>query len=80
MQPRRMSWHVTTRIDAEQVVVYHLLTEGRASVRLDDGSRLSLEAGDIVMIPHGDRHIVENGLRPARWTTANIWPTSFPRA
>lgn len=47
--------------EAEPVVVYHLLTEGRASVRLDDGSRLALEAGDIVMLPHGDRHVVENG-------------------
>jgi hypothetical protein len=48
-------------IDAEHVIVYHLLTEGRGSMRLDNGSRLNLEAGDIVMIPHGDRHIVENG-------------------
>ena len=47
--------------ETEHVIVYHLLTEGCASVRLDDGNRLRLEAGDIVMIPHGDRHIVENG-------------------
>jgi AraC-like DNA-binding protein len=47
--------------DTEHVIVYHFLTEGRASVRLDNGNRLSLEAGDIVMIPHGDRHIVEHG-------------------
>jgi AraC-like DNA-binding protein len=47
--------------ERECVIVYHLLTEGRASVRLDGGDRLSLAAGDIVMIPHGDRHVVENG-------------------
>lgn len=47
--------------DTEHVIVYHLLTEGRASVRLDSGNRLTLAAGDLVMIPHGDRHIVENG-------------------
>lgn len=45
----------------EHVIVYHFLTEGRASLRLEDGNRLALEAGDIVMIPHGDRHILENG-------------------
>jgi AraC-like DNA-binding protein len=28
---------------------------------LENGSRLNLDAGDIVMIPHGDKHIVENG-------------------
>ena len=47
--------------DTEHVIVYHLLTEGRAAVRLENGSRLALTAGDIVMIPHGDRHIMENG-------------------
>jgi hypothetical protein len=47
--------------DTEYVIVYHLLTEGRASVRLENGDRLALEAGDIVMLPHGDTHVVENG-------------------
>jgi AraC-like DNA-binding protein len=46
---------------AEHVIIYHLLIEGRASLRLDDGNRLDLNAGDIVMIPHGDPHIMENG-------------------
>lgn len=45
----------------EHVIVYHLLTEGRASAQLQNGERVSLQAGDIVMIPHGDPHIVENG-------------------
>ena len=47
--------------ESERVIVYHLLTNGRASVRLDNGDRLNLAAGDIVMIPHGDRHVLENG-------------------
>jgi AraC-like DNA-binding protein len=47
--------------DKEHVIVYHLLTEGRASLRLERGERLALTAGDIVMLPHGDRHIIENG-------------------
>jgi AraC-like DNA-binding protein len=51
------------RTHTEQVIVYHLLTEGRASARLENGERLNLEAGDIVMIPHGDKHILENGPR-----------------
>jgi AraC-like DNA-binding protein len=46
----------------EHVIVYHLLTEGRATVRLENGERVTLSAGDIVMIPHGHPHIVENGL------------------
>jgi AraC-like DNA-binding protein len=46
---------------AKHVIIYHLLTEGRASARLVDGKRLILEAGDIVIFPHGDAHILENG-------------------
>jgi AraC-like DNA-binding protein len=46
---------------SEHVIIYHLLTEGRASIRLQDGERMALKAGDIVMIPHGDAHTLENG-------------------
>ena len=45
----------------DNVIIYHLLTEGRASVRLNDGTCVNLKAGDIVMLPHGDPHIMENG-------------------
>ncbi len=46
---------------AGHIIIYHLLTEGRASARLIDGERMSLAAGDIVVFPHGDAHILENG-------------------
>lgn len=46
---------------ARHVIIYHLLTEGRASARLVDGERVMLEAGDIVIFPHGDAHFIENG-------------------
>jgi AraC-like DNA-binding protein len=46
---------------AEHVIIYHLLTEGRASARVEDGERVNLEAGDVVIFPHGDPHIIENG-------------------
>jgi len=43
------------------VIIYHFVTEGRASARLVDGQRILLQAGDIVIFPHGDAHILENG-------------------
>src|SRR5215467_11511369 len=46
---------------ARHVIVYHLLTQGRASARLVDGERIALDTGDIVIFPHGDAHILENG-------------------
>jgi AraC-like DNA-binding protein len=47
---------------AEHVIVYHFLTEGRASARLEEGERIDLGAGDVVIFPHGDPHIIENGV------------------
>jgi len=48
---------------AGHVIIYHLLTEGHASARLLDGDRIALESGDLVIFPHGDSHIIENGPR-----------------
>jgi len=44
-----------------RVILYHFLTEGRAYLRLHDGSREELAAGDIVILPHGDEHFLGNG-------------------
>jgi AraC-like DNA-binding protein len=38
------------------VIIYHLLCEGRATVALHDGTRISLVAGDLITFPHGDPH------------------------
>jgi AraC-like DNA-binding protein len=46
---------------AGHVIIYHLLTEGRASARLVNGERILLDEGDIVIFPHGDAHFIENG-------------------
>lgn len=43
------------------VIIYHLLTEGRAFASLEDDRRIPLTAGDIVVFPHGDAHIIGNG-------------------
>jgi len=46
---------------AGHVIIYHLLTEGRATARVPDAERVTLSAGDVVIFPHGDAHIIENG-------------------
>jgi len=43
------------------VVIYHLLTHGRAYAYVGQGPRIQLAAGDIVVLPHGDSHIMGNG-------------------
>ncbi|HWR49643.1 MAG TPA: AraC family transcriptional regulator [Bryobacteraceae bacterium] len=46
---------------AGHVIIYHLLTEGRGFAGLEHGERIPLTAGDIVIFPHGDSHIMGNG-------------------
>jgi AraC-like DNA-binding protein len=51
--------------EAGHLILYHFLTEGRAYAKLPDGRREELAAGDIVIFPHGDAHVLGNG-SPAR--------------
>jgi len=46
---------------AGHLIMYHLLTEGRAYAKLPDGRREELTAGDIIVFPHGDAHFLGNG-------------------
>jgi AraC-like DNA-binding protein len=46
---------------AEHVIIYHLLTEGQAFFRTEEGERITARAGDVIVFPHGDRHWIENG-------------------
>jgi AraC-like DNA-binding protein len=48
--------------DPKHVIVYHLLTEGRGYAHVEDDTRpVPLQAGEIVIFPHGDPHILGNG-------------------
>jgi AraC-like DNA-binding protein len=47
--------------EAQHLIIYHYLTEGRAYAELLDGPRELLNAGDIVIFPHGDAHLLGNG-------------------
>jgi AraC-like DNA-binding protein len=49
----------------DRLVSYHLVTEGKALVRFADMADVTVEAGDVLIIPHGDPHTVTNG-SPAR--------------
>ena len=49
--------------DAEHVAIYHLLVEGGCRAQLPgDGAVLELVAGDLLMFPHGDGHLLGSDL------------------
>ena len=43
------------------VIIYHLLTEGQGFAGLEHGKPVPLTAGDMVIFPHGDSHVIGNG-------------------
>jgi AraC-like DNA-binding protein len=45
----------------ERLVSYHLITEGTGIARFGDDVELSIEAGDVVVVPHGDAHVMSDG-------------------
>ena len=44
--------------DADHVVSYHLVTQGTCYARLLDGDPVELRAGDLILFPAGDRHVL----------------------
>ncbi|MEO8157873.1 MAG: AraC family transcriptional regulator [Betaproteobacteria bacterium] len=44
--------------EADHVMPYHLVTEGRCYARLVDGDPVELNAGDLILFPAGDRHVL----------------------
>ncbi|MEH2626025.1 AraC-like DNA-binding protein [Bradyrhizobium sp. AZCC 1719] len=56
----------------ERLVPYHLVTEGEAVARIEGAPDLSLTAGDIVIVPHGDPHRLFRG-SPARLLDGGAW-------
>lgn len=48
---------------SRHVIIFHLLTEGHSYAHIDNrGPSVPLQAGDLVIVPHGDPHILGNGL------------------
>ena len=47
---------------SQHVIIFHLLTQGRGYANLEgDDRQLPLNAGDILIVPSGDPHILGNG-------------------
>ena len=44
--------------DAPHLLVYHFLVEGSGIVHLGNDEPIELEPGDVVVIPHGDAHVM----------------------
>jgi AraC-like DNA-binding protein len=61
LEPR--SEEMTSALSSNEghLVLYHYVLEGDAYAQLPGGAKVELTKGDIVMIPHGDSHLLGNG-------------------
>ena len=50
---------------AEHFIHYHYIVDGRCRARVDSAAEVLLEAGDVVVFPHGDPHTMGSGLQLA---------------
>ena len=46
--------------DAPHLLIYHFLVEGSGMLRLGNEEPIALEPGDVVVVPHGDAHLMCN--------------------
>lgn len=67
--PRMQDYAHMLAPGTECLVGYHLLAEGRAAFSFQGEPAIELTAGDVVIIPHGDQHVVSHG-RPAALTNS----------
>ena len=48
---------------AGRLVIFHLITQGECYVQLDGQPPVLLNAGDVVLFPHGDAHLMTSQAR-----------------
>lgn len=61
----------------EHVVEYHMIAKGGGWAAVSGQPPIRVAAGDIVMFPHGDRHVLSNALdvEPFRLTAERVFST-----
>ena len=59
---------------ARQIVIFHAIIEGTCEVLLDTGESVHLEAGDIAIIPFGDKHALISPGSPLRCAVSELLP------
>ena len=67
---------------ASRIIPYHLVVEGTCVVQLTGHAPITLEAGEVVVFPHGDVHVLSSapGLQPLRITTDAVVKLTHPDA
>jgi AraC-like DNA-binding protein len=63
---------------SEHMAICHLIVDGRCWAKLPDGDAVALEAGDVVVLPHGDAHLVGSGMHHAPMVVSDAVEVKVP--
>lgn len=72
--PRQEEVAAVASPGSERLVLFHLVTEGEASARIEGIDAVPLQAGDIVVFPHGDAHELWRGRGSRLFPGARLLP------
>jgi AraC-like DNA-binding protein len=61
LEPRSEEMTAALSPNEGHLVLFHYVLEGKAYAQLPGGTKVELMEGDIVVIPHGDSHLLGNG-------------------
>jgi AraC-like DNA-binding protein len=64
---------------AQHLVSYHVITSGRCWAGLADGTGLWVEAGDVLLVPHGDGYALSTAPGPVGHQPLDVARTFFRR-
>lgn len=56
----------------EHLVSYHLVVEGELTAKVEGARELHLKPGHLLVMPHGDRHLMWNGANPEFSDTGDV--------
>ncbi|MES2978766.1 MAG: AraC family transcriptional regulator [Pseudomonadota bacterium] len=62
----------TLQPGAERLVIFHLLTDGQCRLEVEGSPATTLHAGDIIVFPHGDAHLMSSGPEVAPGPPADL--------
>ena len=73
--PAQAKLKPTLSPESEHLVVFHLITDGKATARTDGHDALPLSSGELVIFPHGDAHEMSNGKGAKLFPSARLGPS-----
>jgi AraC-like DNA-binding protein len=61
--------------EAKRLILFHIVAEGGCLIRVSEGDRLWAQAGELILIPYGDQHVMGSGADVAPVPIASLLPT-----